>query len=348
MTNNDQSNPWGDKQTEFFYQLTPHVILDEIEKHTDFICTGRALALNSMENRVYEVEIENPEAKTRSENFIIAKFYRPGRWSKEQILEEHQFTKDLIDNEIPAVGPLSFNDGSTLQEVTEGGIYFTLFPKKSGRSPSELSFEEYQRVGRLLGRMHAVGKSKTAPNRISINEKTYGLHHLDFLQKSKTIPFHLETPFLEIAQKICNNANSQLQKLTYHRIHGDCHFGNLIHGSEGLFWVDFDDMLNGPAVQDLWLIMPGTHKNFPREWDALLKGYETMNSFDEASLRTSEIFRALRLIHFAGWIAKRWKDPAFPRAFPQFDSDRYWTELTIDLTTQHRLIEASKDVNGNF
>lgn len=306
------------------------------------VCTGRCLSLNSMENRVYEVELELPEgvvARTPSERFRVAKFYRPGRWSAEQILEEHQFLLDLQAAEIPAIAPLRFPDGETLRTDTESGIHYCLFPKVGGRSPDELSTEQLERIGRLLARIHAVGATRTAPNRVRIGPQAYALNALDFLLAQKKIPAEYEAPFTQVVREICRVSQAWFEDAVIQRIHGDCHFGNLLWNDQGPFFLDFDDMVNGPPVQDLWMVVPGRDAEARAQFSILLEAYSQLRAFDPASLRLVEPLRALRFVHFAAWISKRWEDPAFPRAFPQYGDPRYWRELLSDLEEQLGLIQ---------
>jgi len=332
---------WGDEQTKYFYELTPNKVLDAVETF-GYRCTGRCNALNSMENRVYEVEIEVEDPKllkNRSEQFRIVKFYRPGRWSKEQILEEHMFLHDLTEIEIPVVAPLRNSHGSTIYQEPGNGIYCAVFPKVGGRNPQELSNEQLSIVGRLLARMHNAGEIKKADNRVEISCETYGLQSLDFLLESESIPEHLEQRYSDLVQEICEIASPWFSEAERQRIHGDCHLGNLLWGNEGPFWVDFDDMLNGPCVQDIWLILPGRDEHAQEQLDVLLEAYDQMRSFDRSTLCLIEPLRSLRMIHFDAWIAKRWEDPAFPRTFVEFGTDKYWHEQIVQLQEQLAIIE---------
>jgi Ser/Thr protein kinase RdoA (MazF antagonist) len=316
--------------TKYFYELTPDRILDAVEL-AGFMPTGRFLPLNSMENRVYEVEIEvdGPPPRNPSERFRIIKFYRPGRWSKEQIQEEHQFLWDLVENEIPVVAPLKFKDGSTISEMV--GIYFAVFPKVGGRIPDELTPEQLQQIGRLLGRMHLTGRSKDAKHRIRLSPKTYGRDNLEFLLSNNILPLSSKNSYATVVTSLCDTIEPMFEGVRTQRIHGDCHYGNLIWGANGPFWVDFDDMVVGPPVQDLWLLVPGRESEDKLLFENLLEGYEQMCQFERSTLRLIEPLRALRLIHYATWIAKRWQDPAFQRAFEHFGTDRYWQEQTSHL-----------------
>lgn len=338
---NDSINPWGSEATKYFYEITPERILEAVES-AGVRCSGRVMALNSMENRVYEVEIVLPQGykpKSPSERFRVVKFYRPARWTKEQILEEHQFLFDLVEYEIPVVAPLLFEDGTSLKETA--GIFFTIFPKIGGRSPDELNDDALQRVGRLLARMHGAGRAKTAKNRVTLSTDTYGLNNLAYLIDQKILPDNVADSYKKTVEEICKISSPWFKEAKFHRIHGDCHLGNLLWNDAGPFWVDFDDMVTGPAVQDLWLLVPGRDELAKEKLDLLLQGYEQMNQFDRKSLRLIEPLRALRFVHFSAWISKRWSDPAFPRSFPNFGTAKYWQDQLIDLREQLSLINSS-------
>ncbi len=329
---------WGSSETQYFYQITPEKILDAVEAG-GLRCTGRCLPLNSMENRVYEVELElDEEPATPSERFRIAKFYRPGRWTQQQILEEHAFLKDLKDAEIPVVAPQPFSDGSTLHKLPDIDIWYTLFPKMGGRSPDELNDEQLLQIGRLLARMHNVGAAKEAPSRIQLNATTYGVENLKYLIDSKVIPVNVLPRYQKAVEDICKVSEPWFAAAEVQRIHGDCHLGNLLWGSAGLYWVDFDDMVRGPCIQDMWLLLPGRDAYAKRQLNVLLQGYEQMREFDDTTLRLMEPLRALRFVHFSAWISKRWEDPAFPRAFAHYGSPKYWEEQLADMEEQRDLI----------
>jgi len=330
--------------SQFFFELTPDKVLTAVES-AGFECTGRCLSLNSFENRVYDVELE-PDALgddvsistgVATRNRRVAKFYRPGRWSKQQILEEHQFLFDLQAAEIPAIAPLRFPDGESVHE-TDTGILFAIFPKVGGRAPDELSDEQLIRIGRLLGRVHAVGASRSAPHRVSIDVQTYGRTNLEFLLKGGFIPVEFRGRYEKVANGLFEKIDAGLKGVLYQRIHGDCHLGNLLWNQEGPFFLDFDDMVRGPQVQDIWLLVPGRDPEARRQREVLIEGYEEMRVFDRSTLRLIEPLRALRFIHYTAWVARRWEDPAFPLAFPEFGSHRYWSDETGDLEEQLRLI----------
>ena len=331
---------WGENETEFFFHLTPEVILSAIDQ-LGLKTTGRCLTLNSMENRVYEIEIEKDEEeiKVPSDAFVVAKFYRPGRWSKEQILEEHQFLLDLKNSEVPVIAPIKFK-GETLFKLEGHNLFYTLFPKKGGRIPQEMTHEQLEIMGRSLARLHMIGKSSSSIHRLSINPTTFGRDNLNFLKSKNFIPGHQERYFDETISKICDLSDPLFENVTTHRIHGDCHLGNIIwRENEGPNFIDFDDMLTGPAVQDIWLICPGVDQYAINDRNVLIDSYQTMFDFDFQSLKLIEPLRALRYIHFMAWIAKRWADPAFKQAFPHFDGNFYWDTQLADLKAQLQKIE---------
>ena len=340
----------GVDQTRYFFELTPDRVLDAAES-AGFRCTGRALALNSFEHRVYDVEIEDavdvpeaspgfnlPQAALYAKRRVI-KFYRPGRWSREQILEEHAFLRELLEAEIPAVAPLPFSGGSTLRKLEPAGIFYAVFPKVGGRAPDELSDEQLRRVGRLLGRIHNVGASRRAEHRVIIGPVSYGLSELEFLLQGNFIPIEFQSRYMQAAEEICRRVQPWFDGAPIHRIHGDCHLGNLLWNKEGPFFVDFDDMVRGPAVQDVWMLVPGRDHEALRQRTILLEGYREMRDFDVSGLKLIEPLRALRYIHYTAWVARRWSDPAFPLAFPEFGSHQYWQDETEDLEEQLRYVK---------
>jgi Ser/Thr protein kinase RdoA (MazF antagonist) len=317
--------------SDLFFELTPQYILEAVEA-IGARSTGRCFALNSLENRVYEVEMEDGSK-------VVGKFYRPQRWTREAILEEHQFLKDLAASEVPVVQPLALKDGSTLG-TAEGGILFTVFPKVRGRAPEELTQQQLTQLGRFVGRLHNVGASRKARHRVSINPQTYGTAPLKFLLDNKWLPLDLETQYRQTVEEIIKVITPWFDGIETYRIHGDCHLGNLLYNADGPFFLDFDDMVTGPAVQDLWLIVPGQDEQATRDREVFLQGYEEMRQFKRETLRLVEPLRSLRFIHYSAWIAKRWKDPSFPRAFPEFNSHKYWSSEIHDLKTELNLIKA--------
>jgi len=317
----------------FFYQLTPEVVLQAIDA-SGLNPTGHCLALNSYENRVYDLKLDNG-------SHVVSKFYRPGRWNEEQILEEHAFLLQLQDDEIPVCAPLHFNDGSTLRKTQ--GIYYAIWPRTGGRAADELTDEKLQVMGRLLARIHNIGAAKKIEYRSALTGETYGLKPLAFLKENSFLPAQLVQRYSDAVNEIVTIFDALSVGVPFHRIHGDCHFGNLLNGSEGLYVLDFDDFLNGPAVQDVWMLVPARDQEGLRQRNVFLDAYRTFREFDPAWLRLIEPLRSLRYIRYAGWIARRWEDPAFPPAFPHFGSESYWEEETNDLEDQVEFIHKHRD-----
>ncbi len=315
-----------------FFRLTPERVLEAVEA-SGLECTGRCQALNSYENRVYDVELEGGEHR-------VAKFYRPGRWTREQILEEHEFLLELAREEIPVVAPLALPGGETLGEPS-AGIFCALFPRAGGRAPEELDDDQCLRLGRLLARIHTVGAAHPARHRLRLDAAVFGTANLEFLLAGKLLPLELEARYRAAAEALVALAGPPLAAARAQRIHGDCHLGNLLWGREGPFFLDFDDMLTGPPVQDVWLLCPGRDAESLRARDRLLDGYAELRDFDRSTLRLVEALRAFRFLAYSAWIARRWEDPAFPLAFPQFGTHRYWEDETRDLERQLELVRAA-------
>lgn len=334
------NSAWGDQETQYFYALRPEHILNAVEA-AGYACTGRCLALNSLENRVFEVEIELDEApQSASDRFRVVKFYRPGRWTRAQIGDEHDFLLDLTDAGLPVVAPVALSDdGGTVGQAPDSQLFYAIFPKRGGRIPDELTPELAGRLGGLVAQIHNVGAQHHCRERLALDVETYGLANLDFLLERDVIPADIRQRYQQTVEQICKLSAPLFAEARYQRIHGDLHLGNvLLHPDEGLRIVDFDDMLWGPCVQDLWLLAPGRGHERDRLWRAVLENYERFREIDRQSERLIEPLRALRFIHFSAWIAKRWDDPAFPDAFPTFGSERYWQEQLVDLNEQLALI----------
>jgi Ser/Thr protein kinase RdoA (MazF antagonist) len=333
---------WGSDQTQFFFSLTPDRVLEAVES-AGLLCTGRCLTLNSFENRVYDVELElddpilqkDPQASRR-----VVKFYRPGRWSEAQILEEHEFLADLKAAEIPAIAPLPFPNGKTLLQTRESGIWYAIFPKVGGRAPEEFTDEQLERVGRLLARIHNVGAAREAQHRMELTVSTYGFSNLEFLLKGGFLPVEIAGRYEKTVREIARLSEPLFAEVPFFRVHGDCHPGNLLWNQQGPFFLDFDDMIRGPAVQDIWLLIPGRDAQARAQREVLIEAYSEMRDFNRKSLHLIEPLRALRFVHYSAWIARRWEDPAFPAAFPEFGSHAYWESETRDLEDQLELIRA--------
>lgn len=321
---------------EHFFELTPGAILDLVEAElggnlAGIRSTGRAIALNSLENRVYDIELENGE-------HVVTKFYRPGRWSREQIQEEHDFLHALLKAEIPAVAPLLLKSSATLA-ATPDGIHFAVFPKVRGRILDELDPGRLATLGRYLARIHSVGRSHPFRKRVELSVATYGEASLKFLLENQWIDGSYERPYREVCQRIFARIRPWLEPAAKISVHGDCHLGNTLWDGESPFFLDFDDAVRAPPVQDVWMIVRGRDEEAERDREILLDAYDTMGSFPRETLRLIEPLRALRLIHYSAWIARRWEDPSFPHAFPQFQTARYWQDEIVALEEICDLIE---------
>jgi Ser/Thr protein kinase RdoA (MazF antagonist) len=313
-----------DDRTDFFYSLTPERVLDAVELDGRR-CTGRFIVLNSYENRVYQLELTD-------ESYVVAKFYRPGRWSDDAILDEHDFLLDLQDAEVPVAAPMVLPDGSTVGDV--GGIRFSLFPRIGGRAPEEMNDDQLRQLGRLLARLHTVGRGDDADHRPTMSPETYIGDNLRWVLDAGMIPDGPREPYAEIATRIQERIAPLFEGVELQRIHGDCHLGNLLWTPAGLVFLDFDDMVMGPVAQDLWLMVGGRDAWAQRRLQLLLEGYESMLPFPRGTLRLFEPLRAMRMVHWAAWIARRWEDPAFPLAFPSFGTRGWWEAEVGELQRQ--------------
>jgi Ser/Thr protein kinase RdoA (MazF antagonist) len=309
-----------------YADLTPDRVLDAVESlgwHVD----GRLLALNSYENRVYQVGIEDDAP-------LIAKFYRPRRWSDAAILEEHAFALELAEHEIPAVPPSEIG-GATLHRF--GHHRFSLTPRRGGHAPELDDPAVLTRLGRLLGRMHAVGATKQFAHRPALDIVSFGEEPSAYLLESGWIPPELEPAYRGVVEhalievRACFERAGDVRRL---RLHGDCHRGNILWTDAGAHFVDLDDARTAPAAQDLWMLLAGERHEMALQLGKVLEGYEDFYDFDRRELHLIEALRTLRQIHYAGWLARRWQDPAFPAAFPWFDSPRFWQDHVLALREQ--------------
>jgi Ser/Thr protein kinase RdoA (MazF antagonist) len=311
--------------------LNPETVLDALDS-AGHRGDGRLLALNSYENRVYQVWLEDGGS-------VVAKFYRPGRWSDAQILEEHALVGELAEREIPAVAPLVL-DGKTLAE--HAGFRFAVFPRRGGRRPELERRDILEWIGRFIGRIHAVGAAQPFAQRPALDAESFGREPRDWLLGHGFLP-----PDLLQAWK--SSADLALQGVTHCyaragavralRLHGDCHAGNVLWTDQGPHFVDFDDSRTGAAVQDLWMLLSGERAEMTRQLGDVLAGYEQFREFDPRELHLVEALRTLRLIHYSAWIARRWDDPAFPAAFPWFNTHRYWQDRILELREQIALMD---------
>lgn len=314
-----------------FSSLTPDAILDSLQS-IGLNGNGRLLALNSYENRVYQVGMEAGPP-------LVAKFYRRGRWSNAAILEEHAFVNSLFANEIPAVPALEIA-GSTLHEF--GDFRFAVFEKRGGRAPELDREDTLEWIGRFLGRIHAVGALDVYKARPSLEVVNFGEAPRDFLLSNGFIPEELTEAYARVAELAITGIQRAFERAGDYssiRLHGDCHAGNMLWTDDGPHFVDFDDSLMGPAVQDLWLILSGDRSDMTRQLGKVLSGYEDFCDFDMRQLHLVEALRTLRLIHYSAWLAKRWDDPAFPAAFPWFNTQRYWQDRILELKEQISLMD---------
>lgn len=318
-----------------FDGLGPDTILDALDSvglRTD----GRLLALNSFENRVYQVGLEDEQGKS---SFVVAKFYRPERWSDAAILEEHAFAAELADAEIPAVAPMVLADATLHRHA---GFRFAVYPRQGGRAP-ELDREgNLAWMGRLLARIHAVGARSRFVSRPNLDSTTFGEEPRDWLQAHGDLPMELEKVYFGLLDQALEGVRQCYQRagrVATLRLHGDCHGGNVLWADHGPHFVDFDDARQGPAIQDLWMLLSGDADAMSSQMRKVLSGYRQFRDFDLAELQLVEALRTLRLIHYAAWLARRWHDPAFPAAFPWFGSPRYWQDRILELREQIALME---------
>ncbi len=315
--------------------LSPDVVMDAIES-IGYQCDARNLELNSYENRVYQVGIEEAEP-------IVAKFYREHRWTDAQILEEHTFTQELADNDITAVPPIKI-DGRTLHEYQ--GFRFSVYERRGGRAPALDDNTSLTILGRYIGRIHGVAKTRTFKVRPRISIEEFGDSASAFLLENDFIPRDLCPAYESVAHGLLEDLRGVLtEPVTTIRLHGDCHMGNVLWREEMPHFVDFDDARTGPAIQDLWMMLSGDPETQSEQMRHILKGYRDFADFEYAQLRLIEPLRTLRMMHHAAWLARRWDDPAFPRAFPFFNTERYWSEHVLELREQwSRLAEPTLTV----
>jgi Ser/Thr protein kinase RdoA (MazF antagonist) len=318
-----------------YARLTPDVVLNALDS-VGLATDGRLLALGSYENRVYQVGLEDDSGAS----LVVAKFYRPGRWSDDQILEEHAFARELADAEIPIVAPLAF-DGRTLLHAA--GFRLAVFPRRGGRAPELEDGNTLEWLGRFIGRIHAVGRAKRFTLRPAIDIASFGEESREFLLSGGFIPPELVEPWKQASAlalegvRACYGRAGKFETL---RLHGDCHAGNVLwtpstgNNAGGPHFVDLDDARMGPAVQDLWMLISGDRETMGQQLGHILAGYEDFAEFDDREFNLVEALRTLRLLHYSAWLARRWDDPAFPIAFPFFGAARYWQDRVLELREQ--------------
>jgi Ser/Thr protein kinase RdoA (MazF antagonist) len=309
-----------------YSRLTPDLILDAVES-CGLRVDGRLLALNSYENRVYQVGVDSGAP-------IVVKFYRPQRWTDAQILEEHDFALELAAAEIPLVAPLVL-DARTLHQ--HGGFRFSLYPRRGGRPPELEDPYVLEWIGRFLGRIHAVGSAKHFAHRPALDIASFGEEPRDFVLGTGLLPPELVEPYraaCALALDAVRSAFVRAGQFRSIRLHGDCHAGNILYTDEGPHFVDLDDCRAGPAMQDLWMLLSGDRQAMEIQLGHVLEGYERFMEFDDRELHMLEALRTLRIIHYAAWLARRWHDPAFPAAFPWFNTQRYWHDHVLQIKEQ--------------
>lgn len=334
--------------------LTPERVLDAVES-VGYWSDARIFPLNSYENRVYQVGIEEGQP-------LIAKFYRPDRWSREQIAEEHSFTRDLHDAHIPVVPPLTNDDGETIHwlDLTDkqgaddqsaddtggpknSGFWFTLFARKGGHAPELDNLDNLYVLGRTIGRIHLLGSSQPFVTRPDLDVTTFGHNSRQLLLQGKWLPADYASDYQQVTEEILaliEQRFAELSGVNKIRLHCDCHPGNILWRDDAPHFVDFDDCRTGPAIQDLWMLISGDRNQQQRQLIEIIEGYEEFQPFDRRELALIEPLRALRIMHYSAWLARRWQDPTFPLHFPWFNTESYWMEHLMELTELRSAIQA--------
>jgi Ser/Thr protein kinase RdoA (MazF antagonist) len=322
----------NDTAAQSFAHLTPDTVLDGLET-IGLYGDGRLLALNSYENRVYQVGMEQGPP-------VIAKFYRPQRWSDAAILEEHQFVQELVEREIPVVPALPIASRGTLHEFQ--GFRFAVFPRHGGRAPELEDSATLEWMGRFIGRIHAVGAQQPYQERPMLDIESFGVAPRDYLLSHGFIPDELLDAWRSVTAQALDGVRHCYERagpVRSLRLHGDCHVGNVLWTDDGPHFVDFDDSRMGPPIQDLWMLLSGDRADMVRQLSDVLAGYEDFFEFDSRELYLVEALRTLRLLHYSAWLAQRWDDPAFPAAFPWFNTQRYWQDRILELREQVALMD---------
>jgi len=309
-----------------FQQLTPDFIMDAVESQ-GFRCDCRNLTLNSYENRVYQVGIEDARP-------MIAKFYRPDRWSNQQIIEEHDFSSELSGHELPVVAPWRNVGGESLFQYQD--FSFALYRQQGGHAPEFDNLDNLLILGRMLGRMHRIGAVQRFSQRPVLDCQSFGRESVKLICE-RFIPGEYRESYTVLTAQLLERIERELAEagqLQYIRVHGDCHSGNILWRDNAPHFVDLDDSRMAPAVQDIWMMLSGDRPRKLVQLDALLEGYSEFNSFNPAELKLVESLRTLRMLHYSAWIARRWDDPAFPITFPWFNTMHYWGEHILELREQ--------------
>lgn len=329
------SNPSHD-----FARLNPDIIIDSVES-LGLLSDARIFPLNSYENRVYQIGLEEGSSYGQK---IIGKYYRPNRWSNQQIQEEHDFTAELAELEIPVVAPLQFNQQS-LQTYQQ--FRLALFPQKGGRTAELDNPEHLEWIGRFLGRIHLAGASKPFTSRPQISIQEFAIDSAAFLLQNQFIPDYLIEAYQSLSSDLINLLQQRFQgnSLNAIRLHGDCHRGNILWTDNGPHFVDFDDCRSGPAIQDIWMLLSGDKQEQQQQLNHVLDGYFEFAELEIAQLQLVEPLRCLRLMHYAGWLARRWTDPSFPMNFPWFNTSNYWEQHILELREQFAILQETENLH---
>lgn len=323
-----------------FAGLTPDRVLALVEGALGRRCVNLCRPMNSYINRVFELEDEAGRG-------LIVKFYRPGRWSRQGLRDEHEFLAELAGQEIPVIAPLRLQGGSTFGEAD--GLCFAVFPKKGGRLVDEYSDAQWLELGRLLGRTHMVGAARRPADRPLLVPWQTTRSQVDLLLEGGFVPADLCPAFRDLAERLISETSPMFRDTELIRIHGDCHSANFIHRpGESFYLIDLDDMVVGPPVQDIWMLLPGSPDEALAELEILLEGYETFRPFDRHSLRLIEPLRAMRFIHYAAWCARQVADDGHSVVMPDFGTRAYWEAEIRDLADQLGRIESASPLTGNF
>ncbi|MGH8454697.1 MAG: serine/threonine protein kinase [Nevskiales bacterium] len=324
-------SPPPDQDTADYAALDPERVLQAVDT-TGLNTDGHLHALNSYENRVYQVGLEDG-------SFVVAKFYRPHRWSDAAILEEHGYTQELADAELPVATPMQIDGTSLLQHA---GYRFALYPRVHGRAPELDRPQHLRQFGRLLARIHNIGALRAFRARPRLSIEEFGEASASYLLDQSFIPAELREAYATLTRDLLNSIRDCFARAGEPhslRLQGDCHPGNVLWGTDGPWLVDFDDARQGPVIQDLWMFLSGDRDYMRARLGDLLEGYCAFREFDARELHLIEALRSLRMLHHAAWLARRWQDPAFPRAFPWFNSQRYWEEHLLSLREQFALVQ---------
>jgi Ser/Thr protein kinase RdoA (MazF antagonist) len=309
-------------------KLSPELILEALES-TGLQPNGGLLALNSYENRVYQAELDDG-------GFVVAKFYRPHRWSDAAIREEHNFTFELSDAEISVVAPMRIDAESLFEYET---YRFAVYPRQGGHPPNLENEDDLEVLARTIARLHAVGSAAVFDHRPALTCERLGAQSRSFLLEQQFVPLDIEPAYASVTEHLLQRIEPLLATLPVTRIHGDCHMGNVLWREDTPHFVDFDDCVMGPPIQDLWMLLSGERADQTYQLNLILDAYTTFYDFDASTLSAIEALRTLRIMHHAAWIARRWHDPAFPAAFPWFESPRFWSDHLLELREQQALLD---------